>query len=191
LSLPLPTLELPPTQFLYHVSRTAYAGSALYFGCHANRYDDPHGRFGVLYVAFDLATALMESMFHAHQWSDSRRVIDAATVSERLVREIAAIERLHVVDLSAPGAMAGHFGLNLHQLTSRDYAHTQQIAQLSHAQPDVDGILYPSRNNYPGMCLALFDRCKDKIGLLDDVPLERHRRWSAFVDDYAIQVHAL
>lgn len=191
MSLPLPTIELPPSRFLYHVSRTAYARSALHFGCHGNRYDDPHGRYGVLYLAFDLPTALMESMFHAHQWSVNPRIIDPLTVSERLVREVAAVESLHVVNLGASGAMAAHFGLDLHQLTSRDYAHTQQIAARAHAQAGVDGILYPSRNNYPGMCVALFDRCKDKLGLVDDIPLERHRHWPAFVDEYAIQIRQL
>jgi hypothetical protein len=189
--LPLPSVELPSSQILYHVSRLAYAGGDLYFGCKGNRYDDPHGRFGVLYLAFDLATALMESMFHGHQWSVDARVIEPVSVGERLVREVALLEPLTVLNLNAPGAMAGRFGLNLHQLTSRAYGHTQRVAALAHAHGGIDGILYPSRNNYPGACLALFDRCRDKLGLIEDIPLERHRRWPAFVDDYAIEIRQL
>ena len=51
--------------------------------------------------------------------------------------------------------MAGYFGLNLEQLASRDYTHTQQVSAQVHAmlgddgQPLFDGVLYPSRNNYP------------------------------------------
>lgn len=187
----LPTIDIPSAQALYHISRTAYAGAGLYFGCNDNRYDDPHGRFGVLYLGFDLATCLMESMFHDHLWSGAPRLVQQDAVDTSLVREIAVLECLTLLNLNAPGAMAGHFGLNLQQLVSRDYAHTQALAALAHAQSGVDGIVYPSRNNFPGNCVALFDRCQDKLGVIADIPLAHHRRWPGFVDEYAIQIRQL
>lgn len=187
----LPTIDIPSSQTLYHISRIAYAGAGLYFGRNHNRYDDPAGRFGVLYLGFDLPTCLMESMFHDHLWSSAPRLVLQDVVDHSLVREIAALEDLTLLNLNAPGAMAGHFGLNLQQLVSRDYGHTQRLAALAHAQPEVDGILYPSRNNYPGACLALFDRCADKLGVVTDTALVRHSRWPGFVDEYGIQIRQL
>lgn len=184
----LPSTAIPPSQILYHVSLLAYAGADLYFGSRNNRYDDPEGDFGVLYLGFDLSTVLMESMFHGHRWNVDARHIDQRHVDDRLVREVATLAPLTLLNLNAPGAMAAQFGLDLHQLTSRDYAHTQGIAARAHAEPGLDGILYPSRNNYPGSCVALFDRCKDRLGLIQDIALARHRHWPAFVDDYAIQI---
>lgn len=185
---PLPTTTIPAGQRLYHVSRIAYAGTALHFGCGDNRYDDRAGRFKVLYVGWDLPTALMESMFHQHEWTIDKRHVASAALADRLVREVAVLDRLTLVDLNTPGLMAARFGLNLHQLTSRDYTHTQQIAALAHEQSGVDGILYPSRNNYPGSCIALFDRCRARVGLITDIALERHRHWPDFAQQYGVTI---
>jgi len=184
----LPTTLIHPGRRLYHVSRIAYAAGALYFGCANNRYDDPVGRFRVLYVGLDFPTALMESMFHQHAWTTEQRHVGRGDLADRLVREVAVLDRLVLVDLNAPGLMAARLGLNLHQLTSRDYSHTQQIAALAHDQGGVDGIVYPSRNNYPSSCIALFDRCADRLGLAADIALDQHSQWPAFVERYSIHV---
>lgn len=64
----LPSVILPAGTLLQHVSRTPYRDTPLYFGrSRANRYDAPDGTYGVLYLGPDLATALMESVFHQHQ----------------------------------------------------------------------------------------------------------------------------
>ena len=73
--------------------------------------------------------------------------------------------------------MAGYFGLNLEQLASRDYTHTQQVSAQVHAmlgddgQPLFDGVLYPSRNNYPAKSIALFERAAARVGVVDDIDL--------------------
>ena len=107
---------------------------------------------------------------------------------ERLVRDLAVFDPLTVLDPNAPGLMAGQLGLNPNQLTSRDYRHTQRIGNLAYAQAGIDGILYPSRNNYPGQCLALFDRCAPKLGLVADIALDRHLHWPRFQRQYGIRV---
>lgn len=72
------------------MSRVAYRGQRLHFGCDgANRYDAPDGRCGVLYLGLALPTALMESVFHKHHWDrDARRSIALAEVHSRLVRAV-------------------------------------------------------------------------------------------------------
>lgn len=180
---------------LQHISRVAYRGQSLYFGCGGtNRYDDPGKTYGVLYLAFDLPTALMESVFHKHQWSKRiKRTITRSEMCQRMVRAVGVLDDLHLADLSAPGVMASQFGLNLNQLTNRAYRSTQGISaqvQVHSAANggDFDGILYPSRNNYPAVCVALFGCASTKIDVFNDLDLPNHTDWPAFKADYKIIV---
>lgn len=192
----VPSRIIPAGELLQHVSRSAYRGTALHFSrSGGNRYDDRALRFGTLYVGFDLATALMESVFHQHRWNRrAERVITRTEVYARMVRAIGVLEPLSLADLTAPGVMASQFGLNLSQLASRRYVHTQRIAALVHAlaEPDgaprFDGVLYPSRNNHPAACAALFDRVADKLSLVDDIALRDHVDWPSFLSNYQVVV---
>lgn len=158
----LPSFLIDAGELLQHVSRVVYRGSPLYYGrSSTNRYDDPAGAYGVLYLGRDLPTALMESVFHKHQWlEDTKRSIALKEVHARMVRAVGVLDDVLLADLTAPGVMAGYFGLNLEQLASRDYTHTQQVSAQVHAmvgddgQPLFDGVLYPSRNNYPAASIA-------------------------------------
>jgi len=193
---PLPaSRKIAPGELLQHLSRTDYRGQPLYYGnSGGNRYDAPDGSYGVLYLGTDLATALMETLFHQHQWQQEQsRLIRLAEIESRLLRMVGVLESLHLADLTAPGAMAATFGLNLSQLCSRDYRHTQQLSALLHEglegqKERFDGLLYPSRNNYPGTCVALFGRASKKVQVVDDIELPQHRHWPTFVRDYQIAV---
>lgn len=114
----LPSFLINAGELLQHVSRVVYRNSLLYFGRNrTNRYDDPARIYGVLYLGRDLFTALMESVFHKHQWlADEKRTIALQEVESRLVRAVGVLNDLHLVDLTAQGVMAGYFGLNLEQL---------------------------------------------------------------------------
>ncbi len=188
----LPSFRLEAGELLQHVSRVTYLGTPLHFGrAGANRYDAPTRDYGVLYLGMDLPTALMESVFHKHDWAqDERRTIAMAEVRSRLVRVVGLVEDLVLADLTAPGVMAGYFGLNLEQLAGRDYARTQDVSARVHAlrdaedAPQFDGVLYPSRNNYPGKAVALFDRAGDKVESLIDIELAEHVDWPEFVRAY-------
>lgn len=192
----VPSRIIPAGELLQHISRSAYRGTALHFGrSGGNRYDDRALRFGTLYVGFDLATALMESVFRQHRWNrHAKRLITRTEVYARMVRAIGVLEPLSLADLTAPGVMASQFGLNLSQLASRRYVHTQRIAALVHAlaepngTPRFDGVLYPSRNNHPAACAALFDRADAKLSLVDDIALRDHLDWPRFLMTYQVIV---
>lgn len=192
----LPSFRIDEGTLLQHVSRVAYRDEPLYYGRDGvNRYDAPARDYGVLYLGRDLPTALMESVFHKHQWDqDTQRSITQAEVSRRLVRAVGVFEALSLADLTADGVMAGYFGLNLEQLASRSYAHTQQASGRVHAMVGAggaalfDGVLYPSRNNYPAVSIALFDRAKAKVQVIDDIDLPDHADWPRFVADYGIGI---
>ncbi len=104
------------------------------------------------------------------------------------------LEALCLADLNAPGVMAGYFGLNLEQMASRDYLHTQRVSAQVHSMlgadnvPAFDGLIYPSRNNYPGRAIALFDRAQGKVKVIADIDLAHHVDWPHFVKQYDIGV---
>ncbi|MEN9865461.1 MAG: hypothetical protein RL748_1051 [Pseudomonadota bacterium] len=189
-----PTQTLAAGTLLQHVSRVKYAGQPLFFGsAGTNRYDDPAKLFGVMYLAFDLPTALMESMFHQHKWLRNRASITLSETQQRLVRAVGLHTELKLADLSAPNFMAAGLRMNLHQFTSRNYRRTQQIAADIHAHvpPDnqlFDGLIYPSRNNYPSRCVALFKRACSKVAVVDDIELPDHIEWPGFLHDFEITV---
>ncbi|MGE8319251.1 MAG: RES family NAD+ phosphorylase [Comamonas sp.] len=191
----LPSFRIDAGELLQHVSRVIYRNEPLYYGRDGtNRYDAPIRDYGVLYLGQDLPTALMESVFHKHQWlNDEERSISLQEIHSRMVRAIGVLESLQLADLTATGVMAGFFGLNLEQLASRDYRHTQQLSARVHAMhedgvPRFDGVLYPSRNNYPAASIALFERAGDKIKVFADIDLADHADWPGFVTDYQIGV---
>jgi RES domain-containing protein len=196
MSIKLPWLLIKAGALLQHVSRTAYRGSPLYYGsAGTNRYDDPTRAYGVLYLGRDLSTALMESVFHRHQWlADPKRSIALKEVQSRIVRAVGVLEDLHLADLTAPSVMAGYFGLNLEEMAHRDYTHTQQVSAQVHAMlgddglPLFDGVLYPSRNNYPAASIALFDRAEAKVAVVDEIDLVDHVDWPPFVARYRVGV---
>jgi hypothetical protein len=192
----LPRHRIAPGSLLHHASRTTYRGGPLYFGnAGANRYDDPRLAYGVLYLAFDLATVLMESVFHRHRWNaKTRRTIARSEVDRRMIRMVGATSTVILADLTAPNVMAARFGLNQSQLASRRYIHTKRISAEVHASQDAagtplfDGILYPSHNNLPAKCIALFDRANTKVFVVDDVDLDAHAHWPAFTVAYRVVV---
>jgi hypothetical protein len=54
--------------------------------------------------------------------------------------------------------------------------------------PLFDGVLYPSRNNYPAPSIALFERAREKVVVVGDIDLPDHVDWPAFVERYRIGV---
>jgi len=149
----------------------------------------------VLYLGSDLPTALMESVFHKHQWlADTKRSIAMKEIESRLVRAVGILDALNLADLTAPGVMASYFSLNLEQLVSRTYTHTQDVSARVHAMfadgdvPRFDGVIFPSRNNFPATSIALFERARTKIEVVDDIDLVDHVQWPQFVADYKIGI---
>ena len=114
----LPSFLIDAGELLQHVSRVVYRGSPLYYGrSSTNRYDDPAQAYGVLYLGRDLPTALMESVFHKHQWlADTKRSIALKEVQSRMVRAVGVMDDVLLADLTAPGVMAGYFGLTVGQV---------------------------------------------------------------------------
>jgi hypothetical protein len=192
----LPSFAIDAGVMLQHVSRVVYRDGQLHYGrAAANRYDDPQRDYGVLYLALDLHTALMESVFHEHAWhTPAQRKIALPEIESRLVRAVGVLEALRLADLTSPGIMASYFGLNMELLSMRDYTHTHQVSARVHAMsgddgaPRFDGVYYPSRNNYPDKSIALFERAAAKVKVFTDIDLVDHHDWPDFVDRFDIVI---
>ena len=194
---PLPAeVTVAAGTFLQHASRGSFRGTPLYFGRETqHRYDDPSGRYGVLYLAYNLPTALMESAFHNHKWwrVGAQRKITLSEVRRRMVRIVRVTGELTLCDLASEGAATRAFGLSATQLATRRYSSSRalsaRIAQLSALNgAPFDGILSPSHNNPGARCIALFDRAAAKIAVHEDLRLDEHTDWPAFVHDYDVAV---
>lgn len=187
---------VPPGTILEHASLEQYRGQPLYFGAKAkHRFDDPDRRYGVLYLAYNLQTALMESVFHEHHWwkETEARELMRAEVQRRMIRAIKVVRDLTLCDLASPGAAAKAFGWNAARLVVRNGPRTRalsaQIARLkTKAGEPFDGIVYLSRMNPGDRCVALFDQAAPKIQVIDDIRLDDHRDWPAFVSQYGIAI---
>lgn len=155
---------------LQHASLELYRRKAIYFGARAkHRFDDPAGKYGVLYLAFNLATVLMESVFHKHHWwkAGEERQVMLAEVQRRMIRAISVRSELTLCDLAAPGAAVKAFGWDAARLAVRNGPRTRDLsAQIARLKTKVglpfDGIVYLSRNNPGDKCIALFERTATK-----------------------------
>lgn len=192
----IPAKVIPVNTLTQHVSWTRYKAEPPYFGRGAaHRYDAPDKSYGVLYLGPDLATALMESVFHKHQWATvKKRTVSQTEVALRMVRFVNVQTDLYLADLAAPNVVASQFGMNLAQLASRRYDRLQKISKTIHdlpgvaAQPRFDGIYYPSRNNPAASCIALFDRASHKVAVALDEELSKHKDWPLFVTTFQIAI---
>jgi hypothetical protein len=182
--------------YLQSVSREVYRGSALHFGKQGvNRYDDPACGYGVMYLAFDLATGLMETVFRNHRWwrAGAKRSITWAEVQRRMVRIVRVEQDVRLCDLVTAGAAAQAFGLTGAQLSLRNYRATRALSARivgfrSASGESFDGILYPSRNNPGARCIALFEQARAKVELDDDVRLDDHAQWPAFIREFDVSI---
>jgi hypothetical protein len=79
-------------------------------------------------------------------------------------------------------------------LSTRRYTHTQGISGTVHGfnddaqTPLFDGIAYPSRNNFPANCIALFERTQHKLNVVADIDLADHVDWPAFVTAHRLGI---
>jgi hypothetical protein len=128
----------------------------MYFGrTGRNRFDDPSGRYAVLYAARDPFGAFIETFGQ----ETGIRTIGVGELKMRGLTEFYPATPLSLVDLFGQGCLA-RIGAD-----SRLFAGSRAIAQrwsrAIYEHPDrlkVHGILYPSRHNHTRSSVALFDR---------------------------------
>lgn len=179
--LPLPPADLagrklPLTSVKGPLFRIHVAGrNCLHFGRNiSGRFDDPLGKFGVLYAAFHPEAAFAEVFLRRL----SLMLIRELDLQERCLSEIRC-QQLRCVDLT--GAGLRRVSCDNRIATELPYHTVTQWSRafFLHAQRP-DGIIYRSRHNPQFKCVALFDRCqpKLKLGLTERLMSDARSDWT-------------
>lgn len=131
----------------------------------AYRFDDPAQLYGASYAAQELKVAFAETVLHQKgDFIGGQWVIAEANILERhIVRYTRpAKPALMLADLS--GVTLKALGLNNDLCSSDDYTDSMAVSSALHAQlPDLDGIMYVSRQMNTGLAVALFERSKVEL----------------------------
>lgn len=131
----------------------------LYFGTSGdNRFDDPEGRFGVLYASGTWLGAFIETAGH----HTGHPFVTTTWLAGRNLAVIDVRRKLRLVDLRGRGL--AKLGADA-RLTAGEHALAQRWSRAlwTHtAKPD--GICYASRHDLRQVSLALFDRARKALG---------------------------
>jgi RES domain len=163
-------LILPPAAnvkvLLWHITHARHRDKMLHFGkSNNNRFDDPQGNYGTLYVSPDLTTAFLESVLHDKKLATPKdRMLTRRFLADYVVKPILLPEPLELADLSASYALA-NLGYNNDLLTARHgYNDSKALSQTLYKEmPNCDGLVWHSRQGGNTDCIALFERCKTKL----------------------------
>jgi hypothetical protein len=130
----------------------------VYFGTSGGwRWDDPDGRFGVLYGGHRLTGAFVEVFLR----NPASRQVTAPRLQSRHQCDFVASRPLVLAQLYGNGPL--NLGVRPGDLMSDDYAPCQALSRQLHDNSTVDGIEYRSRLNSDELCVALFDRAATAI----------------------------
>ena len=157
------------------------------------RFDAPDRSFGVLYAAFDLRTAFVESVLRERPqntppadqvplgWDeiDKRRVVQ--------LRSGRATRPLRLIALHGDGLVAARIDNRI--ATVDDYSVTQQWAKTCHKHPSrADGILYMSRFLGDSRSVAIFDRARPAVQPGRVVPLMSYPGFPEVIDEFDVAI---
>lgn len=179
--LPIVAVKLSCEVWRVHESRFG----AVWFGTKADkRFDDPAGKFGVLYLGESPAVAVLETLVRGAD----RCIVDQRLWDARSVSRIYLASELRVVQLE--GAGLKRFGIGAERVHAGGYRECQELSATLHADhPDVDGIQFRSRWDTSQLCWAVFDRAKHKIrGAGAPLPLKDSVVGDRILDECEIQL---
>jgi hypothetical protein len=148
------------------------------------RFDSPDRSFGVMYAAFDLATALAETVLRDQPPRTADVILDYLELESRVVVDLKHgpdARPLRMVKLYDEGLAAAHTD---NQISARDhYPTTQRWAEMFHTHSvAADGIVYMSRYMGARKSVALFDRSSAAVAVGDVTPLLEHREFDSVVE---------
>jgi RES domain len=132
----------------------------------AYRFDDPAQVYGTTYSALDIRVAFAETILHQDGYfTGNQWVIDEASIMQRHVVSYARPANPDLLVADFTGASLKALGLNNDLCSSNDYRRSMAVSSALHAQvPDVDGIMYVSRQMNTGLAVALFERSEVVLG---------------------------
>jgi hypothetical protein len=179
--------ELLRLAFRSKASQLGFRASAKY------RFDAPAGEFGVLYAAFDLATAFAETVLRAVPQqipAGEEPVLTFEELARRRVVQLRSVpgrRSLRLVKLYDEGLAAATVDNRI--ATDDDYATTRLWARAFHDHPEkVDGVAYLSRFMGARRSVVLFDRCAGLLSRGRVTPLLKHPDFPAVMRDFRLAI---
>lgn len=171
---PLPLRVLPAGVRLYRVHRNER--QPVFFGPEGReplfRFDDPEGRFKVCYAGERAEAAFVEALLR----EPSGRLIAWSDIEGCSLAELDVLRDLRLVELLGPGLR--RLGATAEVVSTRDYALSRAWSRALWAHPEKpDGILYRTRHDDSVRGVALFNRARRGIRLLETRPLAAETRW--------------
>lgn len=145
----LPILEAKGPWQRFHFKKH----EAIHFGRSANkRFDDPYGKYGVLYMAEDEFGAFVETFLR----NPEIQLVDYGELDLRALSEIEASEEIRLVDLTGKGLQKA--GVTGDQVTG-GYEGSQSLSrEIFEHSSEPDGIRYRVKHDLSRIGIALFER---------------------------------
>lgn len=152
----LPIIELQQDWLRLHLR----AHGPLYYGKRRlNRFDDPDGAYGVLYLGQDLGCCLAEVLLPRLE----DLVLAPEDIAPYAVSVLRSLEPLRLVDLSGDGVIA--IGADA-SLATGPHAVSRCWSAALYAHPDrPDGIYYRARSAPGRLAAAVFERASAKLAV--------------------------
>lgn len=146
----------------------AQARSPLWFGPARgrpaiHRFDDPSGRFRVCYFGTTLEVCFAETFLR----NPPVRILALDDLAGRSLATVEVRRDLRLVPIH--GSSLARLGVTAELASGSDYAGSQLWSRALWEHGDQpDGILYRSRHDDSALCVAVYDRAKDGLAIIQD-----------------------
>ena len=147
-----------------------------------HRFDDPAGRFGVCYLGTTLEVCFAETFLR----DPPVRIVALNDLATRSVATVEVRRDLRLVALH--GSRLARLGVTAEVASGSDYALSQLWSRALWEHKDApDGILYRPRHDDSAPCVAIYDRAKDALGIVQEHSLaEDPEKLARLVRRYAL-----
>lgn len=133
----------------------AHKSTPLGMGFGQSRFSSPNQSFRLLYAAYDLATAIAETIVRDRFEGMRDRVLDESEIEEWAVTEVTATDPLILLDLRTTGLL--RLGVSTDAARAKEHREGQSLSEALYRSYAVDGLLYSSRLTAMD-CVAVYDR---------------------------------
>lgn len=154
---PLAVIEVPAGEILYRCHLNAYA--PIHFGRESkNRFDAPHGEFGVCYLSRSPAGAFAETFLRKARG----QFVERTDLDNHALSRIKVESALQLVQCFGAGLRKN--GMDARVSSSKDYPRHQAFSRRCHDHPAApDGLIYRARFDDDQFSIALFERSSASI----------------------------
>ena len=165
----------------------AQARSPLWFGPARgrqpiHRFDDPTGRFRVCYFGTTVEVCFAETFLR----NPPVRILGFDDLARRSIATVEVLRDLQLVPIH--GRNLARLGVTAELASDSNYATSQLWSRALWEHSDrSDGILYRSRHDDSALCVALYDRAKDGLAIVQDHSLARdHQQLARLLRRYGV-----